>query len=237
MRRRQASGAMSRGMTRKRSVIRKIGVGLDLLGEHGLVSFTFRIFPWFLRRRYILFSGDLAGGVPARSPLDTPLRLTAARSEDIPLLIGIRPGFYDDVALRDRFGRGQKCFIGWWRDKPVHIRWAFIGSCELPYLRRTLLLAPGAYYSDEAYTVPAFRDRGIYSGCTDLIRDSLGGLGFRRHLVMFASWDVSLIRTAEKKGLRKIGEAAVWSLLGMKLLRSRGALRDHGDGRISVDQA
>jgi hypothetical protein len=219
---------------RGRALVRKAGVGLDLLRMHGLPKFAFRILPWLLRRRYFLYELNLAS-LGVVDEVTARVRLTEAGPADIPLLLGIRPGYYDVDLLGERFRRGHLCFIGWLGDRAVHLRWAFVGSCQVPYLRRALVLAPGEILSDEVFTVPGFRGEGIYQVCADLSRALLRRRGFRRYLAFFASWDGFLIQAAGRKGMMPIGEAR-WTLgPACRRLRLRGALREMGEGRISVD--
>ena len=227
---------MNRAANQCRALVRKIRVGLDLLGEHGPAKLALRILPWLLDRRYLLYALDLGGLGPCRVAA-LPVRLTEAGPADLPLLLSIRPGFYEERVLRERLGSGHLCFIGWLGDKPVHLRWAFVGGCELSYLDRTLILSPGECLSDEVYTVPAFRGMGIYRACSDLSRERLRRAGFRRYLVFFASWDGFLIKEARLKGLKPIGEARRRMGLpgGRRRLELTGALRDRGGGSLSVE--
>jgi len=220
-------------MKRARYVSKKLHIALDLLGEYGWEKFFGVILPWFLNRRYFFYSFSLVGS-PLEYKVKIPLRLELATKKDFHLMLKLRPCFYNPAQLQDRFRKGHLCFIGWMSDEPVHMRWVFTRSHYLPYLHRVLSLAPGEFFTDEAYTVPGFRQKGVYANAVHLTRCALKDMGYERHISLFASWDTFLIRTAEELQSKKIGEGGYWDCLGYRQFFWKGKVREGGKGRISI---
>jgi GNAT superfamily N-acetyltransferase len=212
---------------------RKIAVGQDLLRFHGPVKFFGRILPWTLHRRYVLFEGstaETASGPEAAASV----RSSLAKPEDLPLLLSARPGFYNLGRLEERLAAGHACFIAWLGRRPVGIRWAFVGSVYLPYLSRTLVLAPDEAYSDELFVVPRFRRQGVDRRNFQFMCSWFKARGFRRHFCLLTPWDEHLHRRYERLGMRQTGEVIRLSGAGRKTYRWEGRFQDLGRGRVAI---
>lgn len=217
----------------QRRFISKLYTASDLFKEHGWKRFVGEIIPWLFYRRYIFYSQPIDDPVFLYS-CQIPFRLEQVKEKDFPHLIKLRPGFYDISQIRKRIKEGHICFLGWSGQKPIHIRWIFVRSLYLPYLHRTLILYPGEVYRDEAFTLPDYRRKGVYSYAGYLMRQVLKELGYDRLVCMFASWNLSPQSQAERMGLEKVGEGGYWNILGYKKYFWKGMVQDKGDGKISV---
>ncbi len=211
----------------------KLATALDLLGEHGPFRFSFQILPWLLRRRYLAFTYPL-DFIPAPSSGPDGLTVSLASRADAAALARFRPGFYPSALVERRLGEGHLCFLAGLDGRLVHVRWLFTGPVFLPYLRRTLVPAPGEAYADEAFTAPGDRGRGIHSRAGILIRLRLRDMGFRRYTNLVASWNKAPLRTMARLGLPPAGELALAGFPGRRRLIVSGGVREAGEGRIAV---
>lgn len=235
----QADEALTAGLSHEtrltpvRSLVRKVTVGRDLCRVHGPAKFFGRILPWMLHRRYFLFEGSVSTALPPFSP-SIPARLTVAGPDDMPLLLSARPAHYDLRRLHERLRRGHICFVAWLGREPVGIRWAFRGSVYLPYLSRTLDLAPKEIFFDEVYTVPRFRRQGIDDQNLRFMLSWFKEQGFQTHFCLLTSWDTYLHRRYESFGMKKAGEINRVGGLGKKRYRVEGRIQEKSGGRISL---
>jgi len=217
----------------QRRLMSKIHIAVDLLKEHGWRRFIGEIIPWLFHRRYIFYSQPIDNPVLLYS-CQIPFRLEQVKEKDLSHLIKMRPGFYDLSLLQKRKKDGHICFLGLSGQKPIHLRWVFIRSIYLPYLQRKLILYPGEVYVDEAYTLPGYRQKGVYSYAGYLMRHALKELGFDRLICMFASWNLSPQSQAERMGLEKVGEGGYWNIFGYKKYFWKGMVQDNGEKKISI---
>ncbi len=211
----------------------KLRNALGLIRDFGPLKFLGVMMPWLMRRRYIFCAQPLQTQdfVPAS---DLSFRLELARERDLPLLMKARPGYYTPAVLERRLREGHLCFLGWTGERLIHIRWFFVRSLYLPYLKKTLLLSPGEIYEDEVFTHPEFRCRGVYSLASYHVRRLLQEMGYNRLTCAFASWNQIPLRVSEKLGLRKVGEGGYWNFLAAQKFFWKGSVRDHGNGQISI---
>jgi GNAT superfamily N-acetyltransferase len=216
--------------TPARTLVPKLVVGCDLWRVHGTAKFFGQVLPWMLHRRYFLYEGS-PGSVWPESRVKTQAHLTVAELDDLPLLLRVRPGYYDLRCLRERLRRGHICFVAWHGRDAVGIRWAFRGAVYLPYLSRTLILAPSEVYFDEVYTVPRYRRQGIDDQNMRFMLSWFKERGFRTHLCLLTSFDTGLHRRYESFGMKRTGEVSEIGFPGKKIYRFKGRLRESG-GRI-----
>jgi len=98
-------------------------------------------------------------------------------------------------ALRERFRRGDLCFVVIDpRGRVAHSRWVTSDPPHVPELRRHLLLAPGDAYFYDGFTRPDARRRGLDGVMRCAIFQALRERGFRRA--------VSYVRADNPAGLR-----------------------------------
>lgn len=105
-------------------------------------------------------------------------QLRQAFSEDLPLVAELDHG--SPRTLRDRFDRGDLCFVALDADgKPVHARWATVAGSSIPEIDGYLALPPGAAYFYDGYTRPAARRRGLDAAMREFIFDTMRARGCR----------------------------------------------------------
>jgi len=211
----------------------KLVTAFDLAKSFGWRMFLGEIVPWLFVRRYFFCSRVIQDLVP-ESPAQVPLRLELAAQKDLPNLMALRPHYYKLQVLQKRLEEGHICFLGWRGNRPIHVRWIFVKSLYLPYLHRTLLLAPGQVYFDEAYTAPEYRGRRIFGVAGNFVRLRLGEMGYKSEISLFASWQARSRTLAGRIEREKVGEAKIVNWPGLRKFYWKGSIRDHGDGKISV---
>ena len=217
-----------------RSLIRKATVGRDLWRIHGGSKFMRQILPWMLHRRYILFEGSLASGLPEFKPHVPEAHIAAAAPSDLPLILKARPGHYSLRQLEDRLKQGHVCFLSRVGSEAVNIRWAFVGSVYLPYLSRTLILASDEFFSDEIFTVPRWRQRGIDQQAFRFMRTWFRERGFETQHCLVTSWDVFLHRRYRANRMTVSGQVHVWPFRASNRVALEGAIRDLGHRTIGI---
>jgi hypothetical protein len=216
-----------------RGVRPKIATALDLLGEYGPFRFAFRLLPWLLRRRYVAFTHPL-DLIPAPSNGPEGLIVSLAGPADADALARFRPGFYPPGLVERRLREGHLCFLAEEDGRIVHVRWLFIGPVFLPYIRRTLVTAPGEVCSNEAFTAAGHRKRGIHSRAGILIRLRLREMGFRRYTNFVASWNKAPLRTMARLGVPPAGECWTAGFPGRRRFFRSGGVREVGEDRLAV---
>lgn len=214
----------------------KILTAQDLFQEFGLKKFSTKIMPFMFYRKYI-FCSQLINSIVSIPSCDIPFRLELSGETDIQHLMRLRPGYYPFSLLQRRLKEGHLCFLGWSGNLPIHVRWVFIRSLYLPYLHRTYVLSPREVYADDAYTIPPFRRKGIYTYAGYLLRMKLQNLGYERFTCTFASWNSGPLRLADKIGLQKVGEGGYWNMFGYKKFFWKGSVRNDNDGKISIRES
>jgi len=211
----------------------RIATALDLLAEQGPFRFSFRLLPWLLRRRYVAFTHQL-DYIPSPSNGPDGLTVSLAGPADAGDLARFRPGFYPPGLVERRLGEGHLCFLAEKDGRLVHVRWLFTGPVFLPYLRRTLIMAPGEVYSDEAFTAAGQRDLGIHARAGILIRLRLREMGFRRYTNLVASWNKAPLLTMARLGIPPAGECGMGGFPGRRRLIVSGGVREIGEGGLAV---
>jgi GNAT superfamily N-acetyltransferase len=129
---------------------------------------------------------------------------------------------------------GHACFLGWVGGKPAHVRWIFVKSVFLPYLGRSIALGPGEAYSDESYTRPEFRRRGLARQAIRLLARRLPDLGFRRLIALVVPWNAATARALEENGIRRVGECGYGWKGWTRLFFTSGSVRETEGGAIRV---
>jgi GNAT superfamily N-acetyltransferase len=216
-----------------RSLVPKATVGRDLWRIHGGAKFLTTILPWGIQRRYLFYEGSLAPALPKFEPRLEELHVTPATPSDLPLVLKARPGYYSLGELRERLNRGQLCFLARVDGEPVNIRWAFIGSVHLPYIRRTLVLPPDEFYFDEVFTVPRWRHRGIDEQTFRFMRTWFRDRGYKKQCCFLTPWDTHLHKRYGSLGLAKTGEVRSRTCGFSTRLDVEGLIRDFGRGMIA----
>ena len=209
----------------------KFHTARTVLREMGPLPFLTKVLPWSFRRRYIFYSEKIR--IPEAYPhFPARFRFGIAGKEDLDSLMSLRKGYYKKEMLERRLDMGQICFLGWSGKELVHIRWLFLGTFYVPYLRRKIVLGPDEVFGDEAYTAPDFRKQNIYAGGGRLMRIALLERGFKRFTVATASWNASARQAVLKAGSTEIASFGYWTWLGTKGFFWSGGIEVGDDGTI-----
>lgn len=198
----------------------------------GAWRFAVRVLPWSLARDYAIFAQDLDAIVPFPPP-SVSCSIRPAGKDDIPAILGLRPGFYSRGLLERRFEAGHLAFIGHVGADPVYCHWALVGTIEVPYLHGRLALGPGGAFTDEIYVRPDFRRFGIYEYGSGLIRAALREKGFRTLYAAVASWNAVPRRVMIKSGMTEIARARFRNIPGFTRARWSGRVAVHEDGSFA----
>ena len=206
-----------------------------LVQDSGIQTFLFRILPWHFFRRFTVYSQALTSQVrvgPYSGRAD--LRIEMATEKNLSHIMGLRPLFYRRGQLMKRFQERHLCFIGWIGDDPVHIRWHFKNSRYLPYIKRRVMLSSRDIWSDEAYTHPGYRRRGIYASAAVQTNGILAELGYRNIFCAVASWNSSSLRSVLKRGMQPVGEIDYRNIFLFRKYKFSGSIRELKGDRIGV---
>jgi hypothetical protein len=198
----------------------------------GAWRFASRVLPWSLARDYSIFSQDLNAIVPFSAPR-IPCGIRPAAKEDIPAIMGLRPGYYSRAVLERRFEAGHLALVGRVGARSAYCHWALIGTIEVPYLRGRLVLGPGEALTDEIFVHPDFRRSGIYEYGSGLIRKALRERGFRTIFSAVASWNDVPRRVMIKSGMMEIARARSRNIPGFARVRWSGRVEVLEDGSFA----
>ena len=77
--------------------------------------------------------------------------------------------------LRARVDRGDRCYVGYRRDEPMHMRWITQRATEVPELGLWLWPEPGTIYIYDAVTHPGARGAGFSGQVGAAMDDALAG--------------------------------------------------------------
>ncbi|NOR15686.1 MAG: hypothetical protein GQ544_08280, partial [Candidatus Aminicenantes bacterium] len=194
--------------------------------------------------KYVFYSMDLRPQVEtpplpnssAKPPVPHDFRLELAGDSDLKHIMAARPFYYTEEHLKKRFQAGHMCFLGWIKNEPVHLRWHFINSLYLPYLKRTLRLANQEVWADEAYTHPVHRRSGIYAYAGNLITRSLAEMNYQRLSCAFASWNASPQRIALERGMKRIGEVVYYNYIIQQRFVYSGLIHEGEGNSIEIGE-
>ena len=169
---------------------------MRLLAVKGLTTFYRRV-VWVAR------PVDRAIPEPA---VPLPVAVAPLTTEDLDAYRRFRPDQSSD-AVRARLARGDVCLATWHASRIVQGIWLSTSRSHLPYLRRDLLLPPGTAYVPDAYTLPAYRGRGLASSAAARRLCSYRERGFRQFVAMVALENRAGLRLVAKTGYRPIGRS------------------------------
>ena len=207
-----------------------------LTRDYGLSTFLFQILPWHFSRRFTVYSQALASQIQA-GPFSGPseLRVGLATEKNLSHIMGLRPGLYNRKQLKHRFREGHMCFIGWIRNDPVHIRWFFKKSRYLAYINRRVILSSRDIWSDEAYTHPGYRHRGIYTSTAVQTNCLLADMGFRRVSCAIASWNSAPLQSVLKRGMQPVGDIVYRNIFLFRKYSFSGLIKDLEGDKIAIE--
>ena len=221
----------------------RLTIAVDLIREFGPKKFMGKILPWHFSRKYTFYSMDLPSlqeasllsVPPIKPPGLSDFRLELATESDVAHIMAARPHFYSQEQIRIRIQAGHMCFIGWIKDEPVHLRWHFIRSLYLPYLKRTLRIGAQEVWADEGYTKPGYRRSGIFAFAGALITQALAEMNYQRLSCAFASWNITPRRIDEERGMKPVGEIIYRKYFGHHIYSSSGRIREYAGEIIEIE--
>ena len=88
----------------------------------------------------------------------------------------------------------------------------------------------------EVYTVPRFRRHCVQPHAGYLMRRDLKAQGYRRIVLLVASWNKAARDGARGAGWPVIGELQRWNAFGRSVYTCRGALRELRNGDIAIER-
>ena len=225
-------------------MIKKLSIAADLVRGVGLNKFVREILPWHFSRKYVFYSMGLnpkMESVPLpestekrQAPPD--FRLELAGLSDLPHILTARPHYYTEEQLKMRFQAGHMCFIGWIKNEPVHLRWHYVHSIYLPYLKRNLMLSERQVWADEGYTRPEYRRRGIFAHAGILITRVLADMNYQRLSCAFASWNKTPLRIDRERGMKPVGEILYRNYLVHHTYRYSGSVKELEGNSIEIEE-
>jgi len=223
-----------------------MAIAADLVRTYGLKKFTFEFLPWNFSRKFVIYSMQLAPRVLAPGVVDslrdikqscpTDFRLALADQSDLAHIMAARPHFYTEKQLEKRFQAGHMCFLGWVNNDPVHLRWHFVHSIHLPYIKRDLLLSEHQVWADEGYTKPAYRHSGIFSNAGSLINTTLVDMNYKTLLCAFASWNKTPQRIDSERGMKPVGEVLFRNYTFRHTYRLSGSVKEGEGNSIEIEE-
>jgi SAM-dependent methyltransferase len=128
----------------------------------------------------VFFMRGLDKDWPDAKP-DIQLQLRVASASDLSLLVDGYHRFTSEAALKERFERGDLCFIALDRGgRLAHARWLTTKRCRIAELCMDILLRPGEAYFYDGYTRPEMRGRGVDGAVRCFIFGWLRAAGFKK---------------------------------------------------------
>lgn len=125
-------------------------------------------------------------------------------------------GASDPQVVRERLAAGRRCFAASVAGEIAAYGWVSLGSERIGELERTMRMRPGEAYIWECATLPAWRERGLYTGLLRHIVATLRGEGLRRLWI-----GASLDNTPSIRGFRAAGFRPAVRLVYLRVLGLR----------------
>ncbi len=203
-----------------------------ILGLHRVLTLAPR---WAIRRDYVAIVRDLAaprftdasrGGLGDLhwAPLDDGgIRHLRAMNSSL-----------SSGEIRRRLREGQECLLGWLGPMLVYYRWDTNDPAYLPFLGAVFSPMEGDTLVVEAFTLPAYRARGIHHLASIRRLEAARAQGMTRSVTFVAGWHAPSLRVGlVKVSGRVAGTVTLWSLGPLSSLRVTGDVRLTA-GRLSV---
>lgn len=206
-----------------------------ILGLHRALALAPR---WALRRDYVAVVRDLA--VPrvadaSRGDLGD-LHWTPLDAGGIRHLRAIDPSL-SLGEIRRRLHEGQECLLGWVGPTLVYYRWDTSEPAHLPFLGTVFSPTEGDTLVVEAFTLPAYRGRGIHQLASVRRLEAARVQGKARSITFVASWHAPSLRVGlVKVSGRVAGTVTLWKLGPLSSLRVTGDVQLTA-GRLSLAES
>jgi len=154
-------------------------------------------------RRLLVLERSLEQPVAADVPT-VPVRIEVLSSGGVDDYLTLRPEARREQ-VQQRWDVGHLCFAARHEGRLVACCWAALAGAWSDYLRCAVELAPGEAYLFDAYTLPAWRGRGIAHAVCMQQLSYLRQAGRRRVIRMTAAENTVALQVHAKAGFRPAG--------------------------------
>lgn len=164
-------------------------------------------------QRILFFEGRVAGLPAATSAWASGIRLFVAQPGDLQRLSPqLQAELQVPAALvARRIARGNVLLLGTDQDRVVSMLWLGFCDQDVSEVGAVLKPRPGEFVTFHAYTLPAYRGRGLSTALNRLACAYAASQGAVRQLAWRRSSNRPALRVAEKLGQRCVATAtAVW---------------------------
>jgi GNAT superfamily N-acetyltransferase len=187
---------------------------------------------WLIRRHYLV----LEMNITANSGGDTAPSLEWEQLVESTLgeLLDSFPEI-DHEQTRDRFRKGQICYVCRADGRIIHYRWYVSEPAWLPFLKVTWDPEAGDYTVLGAFTHPDYRRRGVNSALLQQGLARARELGLRRVVSFIADWNGPSLRATRRAGLEQTGTVTLWTL-GLKTWHSYSGNARVTKGRLTIER-
>lgn len=171
--------------------------------------------PLFESGRIVFFVRQLDEHLPEVKP-DIQLQLRLASPSDLYLLLGGSYPARSEAALKERFERGDLCFMALdGAGRLAHSRWLTTTRCHILELGMDVVLRPGEAYFYDGYTMPETRGRSIDGAVRCFIFHWLRVVGFER-VYSYVRGDNPVALGAARRWQQPIGKLRYLRVRGLK---------------------
>lgn len=171
--------------------------------------------PVFETGSVCFFMRSLEEKLPEAKPA-IQLELRLAASSDLSLLLDGSAPARSEAALRERFERGDLCFVALdGEGKLAHARWLTTKRCDIPELGMAVVLRPGEAYFYDGYTRLEMCRQGIDGAVRCFLFGWLRAAGFSRVYSYVRSDNPVGVRAA-RRWQRSIGKLRYLRIRGLQ---------------------
>ncbi len=172
------------------------------------------------RRAGAIWVADLDASRPIPEPLVATVfrRVGPEASELIAAAMG---GCMPGDALK-RFEAGRQCYTAWVGDNLAGYGWVSFDDEYVGELNLRVRLLPGEAYIWDCFTVPTYRQQGIYSALLAYILGKLRRDGLRRAWIGADLDNVASQRGIARAGFLAVADTVLERVLAMRLVGVQG---------------
>ena len=130
---------------------------------------------------------------------------------------------------------GQECLLDWVGPTLVYCRWDTSEPAHLPFLGTVFSPTEGDTLVVEAFTLPAYRGRGIHQLASVRRLEAARVQGKARSITFVASWHAPSLRVGLVKVSGRVAGTVTlfWKLGPLRSLRVTGDVRTHSGGALA----
>jgi ribosomal protein S18 acetylase RimI-like enzyme len=167
----------------------------------------------------VLYDYDLKAEIiqiPAR--IDTRYDRIAA---DTPEKHADLSSLYPGNVLKQRFARGEECFVAYASDMVVAYGWTSYREVEIGEINKLMHVKPDEVYLYDFYTRPEYRGNNLYPAVLSHILRFLAEGGFRLALIFVLIENLTSRRGVTKAGFRQFQIVSCITLFGCRFYIDR----------------